>query len=120
MPSAKDRRKRARAEQRPSVIDPNQLYSIDEAGAALGISRALIYRRIRDGTLAIVKDGNRSLFKGSEIIRAAGGDPKVAISISQSPAIRGEGVDLEPLAAAADQLGQLLIQLAKAARDSKD
>ena len=54
---------------RPTVIDPHQLYSIDEYCAARDKSRAGAYQEIKAGEIRIVKEGGRSKVLGAEIIR---------------------------------------------------
>jgi excisionase family DNA binding protein len=44
-------------------------YNIDEAVGALGISRALLYRRIKDGDIKVRKDGSRTLITREELER---------------------------------------------------
>jgi hypothetical protein len=65
-------RKAARRAMRPAHVDPHQLYSIEETGAALDASRAAIYNLISAGKLQTVKLDGRARVSGASIIRAAG------------------------------------------------
>ncbi len=56
---------------RPSLIDPNQWYSIDETAAALDKSRAGIYNDIASTRIQARKDGRRRKVHGAEIIRVS-------------------------------------------------
>lgn len=62
-------RRDERRAKRPSIIDPNQLYGIDEAAAARDKSRAGIYLEIAAGLIGVVKDGARTKVLGAELIR---------------------------------------------------
>ena len=48
-------------------LDPNQRYTITEANAYLRQSRAKTYTDIRDGKIAVIKDGKRVYVPGSVI-----------------------------------------------------
>jgi hypothetical protein len=61
-------RKAARRAMRPAHVDPHQLYSIEETGAALDASRAAVYNLITAGKLKLVKLDGRARIKGSSII----------------------------------------------------
>ena len=50
-------------------LDPLRRYSINQAIAYLGSSRATVYKNISAGTLKIIKDGKRTFVPGSEIVR---------------------------------------------------
>jgi hypothetical protein len=66
-PNSKLRRKgRSRREIR---FDERLRYSIVDSATLLGISRALLYERIRAGTLKTIHDGGRHFVPGSEILR---------------------------------------------------
>ena len=54
---------------RPTVIDPNQRYSLAETHAALGQSHAKTFQDIKRGALQTIKDGRRRYVLGSELIR---------------------------------------------------
>lgn len=58
-----------RRQMRPSKIDENQAYSLDEAGAAIDLSRYAVRREIAAGRLRIVRNGRRKLVVGAEIVR---------------------------------------------------
>lgn len=58
-----------RRAKRPAVIDPNQLYGVDEYAAARDQSRAGAYKEIGAGKIQTVKDGRRTKILGAEIIR---------------------------------------------------
>jgi excisionase family DNA binding protein len=47
------------------------LYSVQDAGKALGISRSNAWRLVQEGQLAAVKLGNRTLIPVTEIRRFA-------------------------------------------------
>jgi hypothetical protein len=55
----------------PSVLDPNQRYSLPEAFAALRVSEAEGYRKMSDRELRTFKDGARTFVSGTELIRAS-------------------------------------------------
>jgi hypothetical protein len=61
-------RKAARRAMRPPHIDANQLYSIEETGAALDASRAAVYNLISAGKLQTVKLDGRARIRGASII----------------------------------------------------
>ena len=61
-------RKAARRAMRPANIDPVQLYSIEETGAALDASRAAVYNLISAGKLQTVKLDGRARVRGASII----------------------------------------------------
>lgn len=42
-------------------------YRIEDAAVALGVGRTLVYRLIRDGQLAVIKIGGRSLIAATEL-----------------------------------------------------
>ncbi len=50
-----------RAEVQPAADEPDRLYSIDEASAALGLGRSKVYDLIAAGELATIKVGRRRL-----------------------------------------------------------
>lgn len=52
-------RAEARAEAAPAA--PDRLLSIDEAGAALGLGRSLVYQEISGGRIRSIKVGRRRL-----------------------------------------------------------
>jgi hypothetical protein len=54
---------------RPTIIDPNQRYSLAEAHAALGQSHAKTFQDIKRGILQTIRDGRRRYVLGSELIR---------------------------------------------------
>jgi hypothetical protein len=54
---------------RPSVIDPNQRYTLAETHAVLGQSHVKTFRDIKRGVLQTIKDGRRRYVLGSELIR---------------------------------------------------
>jgi hypothetical protein len=58
-------------EQRPATIDTNQIYRIEEAAAALSMSRAQFFVVLRDGLIPTVKLGRRTLVSGAAIVAAA-------------------------------------------------
>lgn len=64
-------RKAARRAMRPAHVDPHQLYSIEETGAALDASRAAVYNMISAGKLQTVKLDGRARIKGASIIGLA-------------------------------------------------
>lgn len=51
------------------MISHNQLYSIEEASARLGISRAKAWLLIKEGDLRVLKIGRRTLVSEAEIDR---------------------------------------------------
>lgn len=60
----------ARRAQRPTAIEPHQLYSLHpETSAALDMSRASVYALVKLGKLRVVKLDDRMRVPGSEIIR---------------------------------------------------
>lgn len=50
-------------------------YNIDDAAAALGLSRRSIYNLIDNGTLRKVKAGRRSLIPASDVLAIVEGAP---------------------------------------------
>ena len=48
-------------------LDPKQRYSINETNAYLRQSRAKTYKDIKDGKLAVIKDGRRTYIPGAAI-----------------------------------------------------
>lgn len=58
-----------RRAQRPAIIDEHQLYSIEEAAAALDRSRSQLYADLAAGRLRSVNDGRRRKIPGGEIVR---------------------------------------------------
>jgi hypothetical protein len=54
---------------RPAIVDEHQLYSVDEAAAALDRSRAQLYNDFAAGRILSVNDGKRRKVPGSEIVR---------------------------------------------------
>jgi len=54
--------------------DPDQLYSIDEAGAALCCSRSSIYELLAAGKLSVVRLDARPRIRGEAIRRLAAGE----------------------------------------------
>ena len=48
-------------------LDLNQRYTIDEACAYLRISRAYLYKQIKNGSLPAIKDGSRRFVHGQAI-----------------------------------------------------
>jgi hypothetical protein len=54
---------------RPSLIDPNQRYSLAETHAVLGQSHVKTFQDIKRGALKTLKDGRRRYVLGSELIR---------------------------------------------------
>ena len=56
---------------RPTIIDPNQRYSLAETHAALGQSHAKTFQDIKRGRLRTIMDGRRRYVLGSELIRRA-------------------------------------------------
>jgi len=58
---------------RPERVDCHQLYSLAEAGAALDMSRAALYRAIRSGRLKLAPAlDSRPRIPGHEILRVTG------------------------------------------------
>lgn len=53
----------------PAPISPPLRHEIDEAARLLRISRALLYRRIRDGAIRAHKDGARTFISAAELAR---------------------------------------------------
>jgi excisionase family DNA binding protein len=51
----------ARRSERPVIAVPAVLYSVDEAAAALRLSKSVLYELIRSGQLRTVKAGRRRL-----------------------------------------------------------
>lgn len=68
-------RKAERQQNRPSSIDPHQLYSVEEVCAALAISIQKTWNLYRDGKLRTVKIGNRTLVRGYDLISFIDGLP---------------------------------------------
>lgn len=58
-----------RRSKRPAIVDPNQLYGIDEYAAARDMSRAGVYKEISAGLIQSTKEGTRTKILGAEIIR---------------------------------------------------
>lgn len=46
-------------------------YSLPDAAKALGISEPTLYRRIRTGEIATIKDGRRTFIDPAELVRYA-------------------------------------------------
>lgn len=57
-----------------SIAAPREAWPINEATYRLGISRALIYKLHRAGSLRLVKIANRTLVPNSEIERLISGE----------------------------------------------
>jgi len=57
---------------RPLRVDPDQLYTIDEAAVLLCTTRSTLYDWIRRGFVAKTKRGRRSHISGAEVIRFNG------------------------------------------------
>ncbi len=55
--------------QPPTIIDPNQRYSLPETFAALRVSPAKGFEKMRRGELLTFKEGGRTYAMGSEIIK---------------------------------------------------
>lgn len=56
----------------PTVtIGTKPRYTLPEASVLLGISLALVYKRMREGALRVVRDGHRTLITEDEIRRYA-------------------------------------------------
>ena len=53
----------------PEVSLPHLRFEISEAANILRISRATLYERIRDGLIAIQKDGRRTFITADELRR---------------------------------------------------
>ena len=53
----------------PSLIDPNQRYSLAEVDAALRQSHMTTFEDIQEGRLKVIRDGRRVYVLGKEIIR---------------------------------------------------
>jgi hypothetical protein len=67
----KQRQNRAeeRRQNRPVVIDANQLYSVKEAAAARDMAPSTLMRHIAAGRVQACRDGFRVKVLGAEIIR---------------------------------------------------
>ena len=50
------------------MIDPDKLYSLDEASPYVGMQRSAIYRAIREGRLRAIKTGRTTKLLGCDII----------------------------------------------------
>jgi excisionase family DNA binding protein len=59
-------------------LDPIQRYTVPEAAAYLRICVALVNRRIKDGSIASIKDGKRRYIPGAEIARLSALPAQVA------------------------------------------
>lgn len=59
----------ARRASRPAQIDPSQCYSVDEACAAMDVSRPFFYQMLAANQIKVIKRGARTAVPGSEIIR---------------------------------------------------
>jgi hypothetical protein len=55
----------------PLVIDPNQRYSLPESWAVLRCSESQGFKEMREGKLAVIREGQRTYVHGSELIRRA-------------------------------------------------
>ena len=53
----------------PTVIDPNQRYSLREAAAILRMGLPTLYRRMADSRINVIRDGGRTYVHGTELIR---------------------------------------------------
>jgi hypothetical protein len=53
----------------PSVIDPNQRYSLPESAATLRLSMPTLYKRMAAGQIEVIRDGARTYVHGTELIR---------------------------------------------------
>jgi hypothetical protein len=51
------------------VFDPRLRYSVDTAAQFLNQSRAKLYIDIREGRLAVIREGRRTFVPGTEIAR---------------------------------------------------
>lgn len=50
------------------MIDPDKLYTLDEASPYVGMQRSAIYRAIREGRLRAIKTGRTTKLLGCDII----------------------------------------------------
>lgn len=53
----------------PTSIDPTQRYSLAEASAILRQSTGKTFQDMREGRLAVIREGRRTYVHGSELIR---------------------------------------------------
>ncbi len=51
----------------PTIVDPNQRYSIPEANALLRQSTSKTFQQIKSGELRVIRDGGRTYVPGAEI-----------------------------------------------------
>ncbi len=58
----------------PVPLSERITLTVDEFGARAGISRATAWRRVRDGSVRVVRLGGRTLVPASEVRRIAEGD----------------------------------------------
>ncbi len=70
MPTKRDKSALVRV-QAPPIIDPHQRYSLAEAFAALRVSPAKGFEKMRLGELVTFKEGSRTYVIGAEIIRSS-------------------------------------------------
>lgn len=52
-------------------LDPLQRYSITEAKSYLRCSHGHLFEKIKKGELRVLKDGRRTYFPGTELIKAS-------------------------------------------------
>ena len=50
------------------MIDPDKLYTLDEASPYVGMQRSAIYRAIREGRLRAIKTGRTTKLLGCDIV----------------------------------------------------
>jgi hypothetical protein len=68
--AAKARARRRAIPLPPTLLDPNQRYSLLEAFATLRVSEAAGYRLMKLGLLRTFREQGRTFVHGSELIRA--------------------------------------------------
>ena len=59
-------------------LDLHQRYTLDEASAYLRMSKTYLYRKIKDGSLIVIRDSGRTYVAGQEIARLSGSDGLIA------------------------------------------
>jgi excisionase family DNA binding protein len=62
----------------PSVDDERLVYSVAEAGALLGISRAFAYELVARGELPVIRLGRRRLIPRAALLALIGVEPALS------------------------------------------
>lgn len=72
------------------MIDPDRLYSLDEASPYVGMGRSAIYRAIREARLRAIKTGRTTKLLGIDIIAFRDALPVFADKPAYRPLNRAE------------------------------